>query len=154
MLYLDTSVLSAAEDARAPERQTQTLAFLDRAEEFELATSELTRQELAATPDAMRRERLRARLAPLRCIGITDEMQVLARDYVEHEIIPAPYEDDAVHIAAAVPSGQDILASWSFRHRVNRRRRALVNLRNASRGLPTIDIVTPPGAVRKRGELR
>ena len=49
-----------------------------------------------------------------------------------------------MHIAAAVLSGQGVLASWNLRHLVNRRRGARVNLFNATRGLPTIEILTPP----------
>lgn len=143
-VYLDTTVISASEDARAPERQEQTLAFFARANEFQFATSELTRQELAATPDPQRRARLLARITTIGCLGITPEMHALAGKYVAHDIIPPAFEDDALHIAAAVLSGQDILVSWNFRHLVNRRRRAMVNLLNASRGLPTIEILTPP----------
>jgi hypothetical protein len=77
-------------------------------------------------------------------LRIENEMHVLADKYVDAAIIPVAYRDDAVHIAAAVLSGQDVLVSWNFRHLVNRRRRFLVNLLNASRGLPTIEILTPP----------
>ncbi len=143
-VYLDTTVISAADDARAPERQAQTLAFLARADEFELTTSDLTRQELEATPNPERRARLLRRIAPIGCLSISPDMRALAKDYVDHDIIPEAYEDDALHIAAAVLAGQDVLASWNFRHMVNRRRRALVNLLNASRDLPTIEILTPP----------
>lgn len=143
-VYLDTTVVSAAEDVRTPERQEQTLAFFSRAAEFELATSDLTRQELAATPDAQRRGRLLARIATMACVQVTSEMHALAKEYVEQDILPAAFEDDALHIAAAVLSGQDVLTSWNFRHLVNRRRRAMVNLLNASRGFPTIEILTPP----------
>lgn len=143
-VYLDTTVVSAAEDARAPDRQAQTMAFFERAAEFTLATSELTRQELLGTPDLSRRDRLLERIADIPIVAIDAEMLALAREYVGHDIIPAPYQDDAVHIAAAVLSGQDVLASWNFRHLVNRRRRSLVNLLNTSRNLPTIEILTPP----------
>lgn len=143
-VYIDTTVVSAAEDIRAPERMAQTLAFFARADEFELATLDLTRQELAATPDSRRRDRLLERIAPVSSIAIAAEMLTLAKEYVVQEIIPAAYEDDALHIAAAVLSGQEILASWNFRHLVNRRRRSMVNLLNSSRGLPTIEILTPP----------
>ena len=143
-IYLNTTVVSAAEDTRTPERQAQTLTFFARAAEYDLATSDLTRQELAATPDHEQRDRLLARITPWTSISITAEIRALAKEYVAQDIIPAAYEDDAVHIAAAVISGQDILISWNFRHMVNRRRRALVNLLNASRNLPTIEILTPP----------
>jgi hypothetical protein len=142
-VYLDTTVISAAEDARAPERRAETLAFFARADEFALVTSELTRVEISATPDPDRKNALLSRLRHVRVIAVSAEMTQLAREYVDHDIIPSAYEDDAIHIAAAVLSGQDVLVSWNFRHMVNRRRRSLVNLMNASRGLPTVEIVTP-----------
>lgn len=109
-VYLDTTVVSAAEDPLARER----------------------------------RARLLARADAISVVTTTADMHALAQDYVRQGIIPAAYEDDAMHIAAAVLSGQDILASWNFRHMVNRRRRAMVNLLNSSRGLRTIEILSPP----------
>jgi predicted nucleic acid-binding protein len=81
-VYLDTTVISAAEDFRAPDRREQTLAFFDRADEFELMTSELTRLELDATPDSDRRARLLQRIATLRTVSINSETRFLASDYV------------------------------------------------------------------------
>jgi hypothetical protein len=70
-------------------------------------------------------------------------MQGLADRFAEASIVPIACRDDAVHVAAAVLSSQDVLVSWNFRHMVNRRRRSMINLVNASAGLPTIEIVTP-----------
>jgi hypothetical protein len=142
-VYLDTTVISAAEDPRAPDRRAETLAFFDRAAEFDLASSELTRSEILATPDPERRQALVSRFAAMSILAIEPAMRTLAQQYVAHDIIPQAYQDDALHIAIAVLSGQDVLASWNFRHLVNRRRRAQVNLLNACHGLPTIEIVTP-----------
>ena len=52
--------------------------------------------------------------------------------------------NDAIHVAAAVMTRQDVLLSWNFKHLVNRRRRGMVNQVNISKGLPTIEIVAPP----------
>ncbi len=52
--------------------------------------------------------------------------------------------NDAVHVAAAVLTRQDILLSWNFKHLVNRVRRAEINQVNVSQGLPTIEIIAPP----------
>jgi hypothetical protein len=52
--------------------------------------------------------------------------------------------NDALHVAAAVLTRQDVLLSWNFKHLVNRRRRAKVNDVNVSQGLPMIEIVAPP----------
>ena len=61
--YLDTSVFSAYFDERAPDRLLLTRDFWRRTAEFEIATSELTRRELEATPDAGRRAELLRLLA-------------------------------------------------------------------------------------------
>jgi hypothetical protein len=143
-VYVDTTVISAVEDARAVDRQRQTIEFFDRVSEFELATAELTRMEILQTPDPARRNKLIARLNVVSVFAIDGAMRQLADDYVDAAIIPAAYRDDAVHIAAAVLARQEVLVSWNFRHMVNRRRRAQVNLLNASRGLQSIEILTPP----------
>lgn len=142
-VYLDTTVFSAPEDERAPDRRDRTIEFFARAAEFELSTSELAHREVNRTPNADRRQRILARTAGITVIPIDAEMERLADEYVLAGIIPEVYRDDALHIAAAVISRQDVLASWNFRHMVNRRRRSLVNLLNSSRGLATVEIVTP-----------
>jgi len=52
--------------------------------------------------------------------------------------------NDALHVAAAVLTRQDVLLSWNFKHLVNRRRRARINEYNISVGLPAVEIVAPP----------
>lgn len=68
----------------------------------------------------------------------------MARRYVEAGIFPEPVIADALHVAAAVLSRCDVLASWNFKHLVNLRRRAEVAAINQSQGLPAIEIVAPP----------
>ncbi len=51
---------------------------------------------------------------------------------------------DALHVAVAVVTRQDIFVSWNFRHLVNRRRRALVNEVNVLMSHPPIEILAPP----------
>jgi hypothetical protein len=52
--------------------------------------------------------------------------------------------NDALHVAAAVLTRQDILLSWNFKHLVNRKRRALINQLNTAKSLPLIEILAPP----------
>jgi hypothetical protein len=75
---------------------------------------------------------------------VTDMMRSLAKSYIHSDIFTEVMYNDAVHVAAAVLTRQDVLLSWNFRHLVNRRRRAEINEVNVSLGLPTIDIVAPP----------
>ena len=58
--------------------------------------------------------------------------------------MPLRYFAHALHIAAAVLGGADILVRWNFKHLVKRSTRLLVNYINANQGLRTIEILAPP----------
>jgi predicted nucleic acid-binding protein len=143
-IYLDTSVFSAYLDDRAPDRRAQTVEFWERLTVFDACTSELAREELENTPTADRRKRLLRLLDGLTVYPITLEMRELSERYVQAGVFTAIMTNDAVHVAAAVLTRQDILLSWNFKHLVNRVRRAKINQVNVSQGLPTIEIIAPP----------
>lgn len=143
-VYLDTSVFSARYDDRVPQRQLETEAFFARAEAFELSTSRLTQEEIGDTPDEGSRLRILSLLRGVRVEPVTREMHELAGRYLAAGVFAGTMRDDAVHVAAAVLTRQDILLSWNFGHLVNRRRRAKINETNVSLGLPEIEIVAPP----------
>lgn len=143
-IYLDTSIFSAYYDYRAPDRRSQTEEFWARIAAFEASTSELTREELQKTPDRDRRTRLLKLLDMLALHPVTEEIERLAQNYVKAGVFTPVMLNDAVHIAAAVVTRQDILLSWNFKHMVNRTRRAKVNEVNISLGLPSIEIIAPP----------
>jgi predicted nucleic acid-binding protein len=143
-VYLDTSVFSAYYDDAISDRRTQTEDFWKRRSEFELSTSVVAREELEQTPDPARRTQLITLVDGVTVHPVTDMMRSLARSYIDAGVFTAVMYNDAVHVAAAVLTRQDVLLSWNFRHLVNRRRRAQINEVNISLGLPTIDIVAPP----------
>ncbi|MGH8070463.1 MAG: PIN domain-containing protein [Candidatus Entotheonellia bacterium] len=143
-IYFDTSVFSAYFDDQVTDRQHQTEEFWMRLDEFEAATSELAREELAQTPDPTRRAQLLALLTGFTIYSLTDEIKQLARQYIKANVFTPTMFNDALHVAAAVLTRQDILVSWNFKHLVNRRRRARINDVNISSGLPTLEILAPP----------
>ena len=143
-IYLDTSVFSAYFDDRAQDRRAQTVEFWERIAAFDACTSELAREELQNTPTADRRKRLLRLLDGLTLHSITEEMRQLSERYVQAGVFTAIMMNDAVHVAAAVFTRQDLLLSWNFKHLVNRVRRAKINQVNVSQGLPTIEIIAPP----------
>src|SRR5262245_32490136 len=143
-VYLDTSVISALGDARAPDRQQLTQEFFARAEEFELFSSQLTKDEVSKTRDEQRRLEMLARLQGLQLLPITTEAVELSGRYIAARAMPEAAPEDALHVAIAVTTHQDILLSWNFKHLVNRRRRAMLDSVNASLGLPRISILAPP----------
>lgn len=143
-IYLDTSIFSAYFDDRAPDRRAQTEEFWERIAAFEACSSELAREELAKTPDADRRKRLLRLLDGMTVHRIAADMKQLSEQYVRAGVFTPITMNDAVHVAAAVLTRQDILLSWNFKHLVNRVRRAKINQVNVSQGLPTIEIIAPP----------
>ena len=143
-VYLDTSVFSAYCDGREKARQAETEGFWARSGDFSVATSDLAVEEMELTPDAVARARMRKLRAGLTVHPRTREMDSLARRYVEAGVFSPAMLNDALHVAAAVLTRQDVLLSWNFKHLVNRRRRAMINDLNIALGLPSIEIVAPP----------
>jgi len=135
-IYLDTSVFSAYFDERAPDRRAQTVEFWERIVAFDVCTSELAREELEKTPNADRRKRLLGLLDDLLLHPITEEILESSERYVQAGVFTTIMINDAVHVAVAVLTRQDLL--------VNRVRRAKINQVNVSQGLPTIEIIAPP----------
>jgi predicted nucleic acid-binding protein len=142
-LYLDTSVLSAYFDERAPERMAETRGFWAGMMEFDVAASKIVREEIERTPDIGRRTAMLSLLAQTREIGVTREARELARRYTERGLFSPIMFSDAMHLAVAVLDRQDILVSWNFKHLVNRRMRAQACEVNAILGLPMIEILAP-----------
>ena len=85
-VYLDTSVFSAHDDERAPDRLAETREFWSRLSEFDASTSDLAAAELHQTPDPVKRARLEAMLRNVGIHPVTDEMLALAERYVDDEI--------------------------------------------------------------------
>ena len=125
-IYLDTSVLSALGDTRAPDRQSLTREFFDRIDEFAACTSELARQEIDATQDSRRRQEMLSLLSRFTLLPITDDARALAEAYLAAGVFPPSVPEDALHLAIAVLTRQDVLVSWNFKHLVNQRRRAAI----------------------------
>jgi len=142
-VYLDTSVFSAYLDVRAPERQRDTREFWERLSEFEAATSEVARQEVMQLPESPLRRSLLGLLATVTVHSVTADMQELAQQYIDASLFTARTANDALHVAAAVLVRANALASWNYRHLVNRRQRAAINNLNASLGLPELEILPP-----------
>jgi predicted nucleic acid-binding protein len=143
-LYLDTSVFSARFDDRAPDRQRLTEEFWASISTYELSTSDLAVEELRQTADPHRREQMESLLKDFEVIAVNNEMRRLAGQYIQAGAFTRTMLNDAIHVAAATHTRQDILLSWNFKHLVNRRRRAMVCSVNAREGLPLIDILSPP----------
>jgi predicted nucleic acid-binding protein len=143
-IYIDTSVFSAFFDDRAPDRKALTEQFWQTLSTYDSSISSLAVDELRQTNDLQLRARMESLIAGINIIDVTDEMTELAEKYVAAGAFTQTMYNDAVHVAAATLTRQDVLVSWNFRHLVNRRRRPVVCSVNATEGLPAIDILSPP----------
>ncbi len=143
-VYLDTSVISALGDSRWPERQQLTQEFFARLLEFTPCTSEVAVTEIMRTRDPARRAEMLKLLERLTVLPLEAEATKLSNRYLHAGIFPDSVTDDALHVAVAVLTGQNVIVSWNFKHLVNLRRKAAVLALNQSLGHRTPDIITPP----------
>jgi len=70
-LYLDTSVLSAYFDDRAPERRSITILFFERLADFEPRISEVVLAEIAAMEDEDIASRMLVLAGPMDSLPLT-----------------------------------------------------------------------------------
>lgn len=115
-IYLDTSVISLYDDSRSPDRSALTREFWLRLAEFEPSISEVTTREIQDTPDDGRRASMLRLIGGLPVHKVTHEAEQLARRYLDAQIFPATVPDDALHVAIAILTRQDVLVSWNFKH--------------------------------------
>jgi predicted nucleic acid-binding protein len=142
-LYLDTSVISALFDHRNPERQNLTKAFFDEIRSFRIFISVVTLVEVERTPDVELREKMEDTLMGHNVLSLTDDIKLLAKEYIKNGAVPENYEEDAYHIAIAVLNDMDYLLSWNFKHLVRQKTRSTVNMVNTNNKLKKIEIITP-----------
>jgi hypothetical protein len=76
-------------------------------------------------------------------IAITEEADLLRRNYLLNGIVSSKYESDALHVALATSSMCDAIVSWNFKHIVNMDRIRKYNAVNILLGYNTIGIHTP-----------
>lgn len=143
-IYLDTSVISAYNDAREPEKVKQTAELLKKAApEAEIYISSLVKEELSAIKDVGRKKELNALVSKYQSLVITDRARELAEYYINNGLIPENHIEDALHLAIATIHEMDILISWNYTHLVKLKTRHLVNALNLVSGYKEIEIILP-----------
>ncbi len=76
-------------------------------------------------------------------IHISDEILMLAHEYIIEKVVGETSLYDCIHIAAATVHQADALISWNFKHIVNSNRIIGYNHINSQRGLTHITIKSP-----------
>ena len=115
---------------------------------FEGFISFLTLEEMVKAHYDIR-EKLRNTVTEsgLKILEETEECIELESAYVNNEIIPAKYRNDARHIAIGVYHEVDFIVSWNYRHMVNITVRRLINSTNLRMGYKPVEIISPEEVV-------
>jgi predicted nucleic acid-binding protein len=142
-VYLDTTIISALFDKRTPERMSQTQQFWMHIDEYNVFISELVIDEIKGASQPLQDEMLK-KVTTFTSLPITDDVQYLAKEYIENEIFPEKYSADALHVALASTNQIGILLSWNFTHLVKVRTRRMVALINAIHNYNSVEIIAPP----------
>ena len=76
-------------------------------------------------------------------IKVDNDVEHLAKAYINEKVLGKASENDAYHIALSSVNRLDCLISWNFKHIVNFDKIKMFNSINLRLGYPTIDIRSP-----------
>lgn len=141
-IYIDASVVGGCEDNEFAGDSLRLMDSFSRGDAI-VVVSDLTVQELAAAPDAVRRHLAAVSEAYIETLGLDNEARDLAEAYIAEGVIMPRMRADAQHIAIATVARVDVLVSWNFKHIVNLTRIHGYNSVNLRIGYPTIEIRSP-----------
>ena len=143
-LYFDTSVVSAYYDDRTKERQEATIKFWeDILPKYKVFVSEITVNELENTKDEALKKKFRKIIKDFTILKINNKVRALANAYINRDIFPEKYIDDALHVAIATCHDISYVVSWNFEHLVKVKTRKTVNLVNILEGYKEVEIISP-----------
>lgn len=145
-IYLDTSVISHLKADDVPDRMAKTLEFWNYLAkgDYDSYISELVIAEVNNCPEP-KKSFLESKMqqVPFIALEIDNEVITLAEKYMEENLFPKRYRDDAIHIALASVYGCNVVVSWNFKHMVKIKTILGVNGVNKLMGYADIQIVTP-----------
>lgn len=141
-VYVDTSVFGGTQDEDFAEISK---LFFKRVHEgsFVALLSTETLRELVKAPDAVQAVWKNLPSEAVEDLHINDEMQELAKSYIDANVLGQASEGDALHVAAATVAGADLILSWNFKHIVNFDKIRGFNSVNVSQGYRSLTILSP-----------
>jgi predicted nucleic acid-binding protein len=140
-LYLDTSVIGGYFDEEFKEATRNLWSERDLGF-YRFVTSPPVYQEIAGAPENVR-DLLFSTFTQDEVLPITLEVRESALAYLEQEVVPVRYADDALHVAIATVHQIKLIVSWNFKHMVNYHRESGFNGVNLLQGYPSIRILSP-----------
>ena len=141
-VYIDTSVVGGYFDE---EFEFWTKIFFEsvKKNEFQIVISELLTEELKRAPEFIRDFLNGFPNDHKVFVELTEEVETLAKKYINSQIVGIKSLADCRHIATATINDIEILTSWNFKHIVNLNKIHLYNGVNLQSGYRTVEIRTP-----------
>jgi len=141
-LYFDTSVFGGVYDIEF-QHETNLLFEMVKNGEIICVYSDLCELELENAPEQVKSHFLGLDKNRTEFVEITEEIDILAQQYVKEKVVGETSIDDCRHIACATINKVDYLVSWNFKHIVNVFRIRGYNAINIKNGHIQIDIRSP-----------
>ncbi|WP_421894517.1 hypothetical protein [Marinoscillum sp.] len=141
-VYIDTSVVGGYFDE---EFEFWTKIFFEsvKKHEFQIVISELLTEELKHAPEFIRNFLDDFPTEHKVYVELTEDVEILAKQYINSQIVGVKSLADCRHIATATVNEIEILTSWNFKHIVNLNKIHLYNGVNLQSGYRTVEIRTP-----------
>ena len=145
-IYLDTSVISYLFADEAPEKMAETKKLWQDivANKYDVYLSDTTLLEIMKCGEpkksAMTKELEKIIYTHLE---INDEVKFLKNEYINNGVLSPNSVDDCYHIAFAVASRCNVIASWNFKHLVNYKTNSKVKIVNAIINYGEVSIISP-----------
>lgn len=122
-----------------------------RAGEIICAFSDLTEFELENAPEKVKDYFINLPIEFTEYMEITEDVDILAHQYIDEKVVGETSIDDCRHIACATLNKVDYLVSWNFKHIVNIFRIRGYNAINIKNGYIQLDIRSPKEVIRNEG---
>ena len=145
-IYLDTSVISYLNREDAPDKMNDTLKLWKdiKSDLYEVFISDITIEEIMRCSEPKRSLLLDyMNMIEQKIITVDDEINAIARQFIDNHILKAKNIDDCRHIACAIVSECDYMVSWNFKHIVNVKTIKGMKIVSAITGYGEVAIYTP-----------
>jgi len=123
-VYIETSFISylTSRPSRdliiAAHQQITQVWWEDRREQFEIYISQLVYEEASKGDSEAAKSRIEI-ISDLPILELNENINNLANNFIQSDIIPHKYVEDAFHISIATIHGMDYLLTWNCKHIAN-----------------------------------
>lgn len=147
MIYLDTSVIGGCFDEEFAADSLQLIEQIINGIKT-VVVSDITENEIKNAPVEIK-DHYDSYKHILYKLSGNSEVEFLADQYLEEEIVSGKFRNDCLHIAFGTVFEIDILVSWNFKHIVNYDKISNFNSVNLKNGYKTLLISSPKEVLNK-----